>query len=315
MSGNRNRMASLSGFAVVFACLGPAATGLASVRGWGQPAETSPAQEGAPSVVTLEDLKPAVRAQLVKRAKQFIKTPDGRFWDGFGYFERHRALKANLTKVEFKSRTNTGGWSVEKKTGEMWKIRDSADSRAWGLDLSNPRHVPKREQPPTWRCIDGSPQEFRYIDETDRDPREKENDFHAFVISMSMGNDVYRIKNDRHYEGMVEYVRVTDPKVIEDGYLDGRFLLWRDPDLVVPGLDPEKSTRAGKYRYIDAKSLTVSASELLAAVVEGQAEVLMWKFRKIGDREMWERSVLDLGVPSTTAPAPAESGSPPARAK
>jgi hypothetical protein len=226
-------------------------------------AQDQPALEAGPTQ-SYETLEPRLRRAFFQRAADFIRTPDGRIWDGWGQRAYREALKENTVTVSEGVYESSGVFRQRRETGKRLDVRDTPEAKAWKLE---PRL--KAQSPiivPLWSTLEVEPGQphrpFYYINQqepgADLDP--------------------------------VRIVLAPEDLVIKDAQLPGEFILWRAPNLKPPAhIQLPKNQSA--YRYIPLDDIRLTTDELVAAALEGKAELAEWEYRRSGTDYVWRRSV------------------------
>ena len=95
-----------------------------------QPSGPPPTQ---PSRLTWADLDQRSQHLLRQHARYYIRLPDGRFCDGWGYDQYLTALSRSMHRVAIKSRTRGYGFVTTKTVGHKIETRKTRQAIAWGV--------------------------------------------------------------------------------------------------------------------------------------------------------------------------------------
>ncbi|MCC7387751.1 MAG: hypothetical protein IT431_03185 [Phycisphaerales bacterium] len=281
---------------------------------WGGLRSQVGAQTTAPDEAARE-LSPATLRLAAKHRLQFIRTPDGRFWDLWGEREYRRIFNRSVKKKEIKERRAAQGWATWITVGHRWEVNDSRDAHAWGISSTSEGmefwRRSNRGTPPLWFCTRADDIPFIYINEEDRDVCTKDAELRATRVVAQLGEHVFRVGLDlgrgvesakqsaphRLEQGVA--VWVEDPAVTNGGYLNGEFLLWPDRAIEVPG-----GFEGPKFRYCPLASLTPTAEEFLGALETGDAEMVTWVYKSSSGAFRWERQAFPLQYLERRKPDP-----------
>lgn len=257
-------------------------------------AEADPAA-GAPAQ-TYETLEPRLRRIFFERAGDFIRTPDGRIWDGWGQRAYREALEDNAVVISEGVYESSGVFRQRRETGKRLDVRDTAEAKAWKLE---PRlKASATTIVPLWYSLEQRRREgrpFHYINQLgpadDLDPLRD-----RFTrVEAELGGGFMRVRvfgaGERQRGGTMRTVLAPEDLVIEDGQLPGEFILWPSGGIKPPGhIKLQRNEKV--YRYIPLSEIRLTPEQLVEAVLAGKAEVAQWDFRRSGEEYIWSRSVV-----------------------
>lgn len=263
-----------------------------------QPAEAIPSHEVHPSSVRLAS----------RYRKQFIRTPDGAFWDMWGEREYLRVFNSAVKQRAIKETRSVQGWASAKTVGYRWELEESREARAWavGESVGPSGHLQYWARdfggmPPLWNSLTSQSISFIYINENDRDVRTTREDLRATRVLTQLDEHLYRVAVDRGRglepaqraaPGRLEkgvLVHIDNPLLTQGGFLNGEFILWPDGSI-----QPPPGAEEPRYRYIAVESLVPSTEDFIKAVEGGEAEMVTWAYRKTQGAYRWERKAFPI---------------------
>jgi hypothetical protein len=278
---------------------------------------------GGASALGLLSSPPA--GTIRQRALHMYRMPDGVIWDGWNQQEFRRIVSRNLRahdRIE-RGRPAPGATIVEDRVvGTVWRFRRNADTEAWGvfetlaedrdgnlrwaysarargrndlplLATADPRRW--KDAPPLWSSAEAPDFSWRFalIDEQDPDPWTKAVPGSYLRITREWGNGRYEIEGHSTDLGRIEgIVTVPDPlRQVRRDRLRGVFFLWPRGSVSEPGGYARES-----WDYIPADELRITADELAAALIDGAAEIIEWRHKRVSGRLMWQRTVKPVEI-------------------
>lgn len=267
-----------------------------------------------------ETLEPRLRRACFQRAGDYIRTPDGRIWDGWGQRAYHEALKRNTVVVSEGRRESVGVFSIRRETGRRLDVRDGPEAQAWKLRPHLTQHSPCAV--PLWFTLEQRKNQprlpFFYINQLslldDMDPlRDRFTKLEA-----DLGGGYLRVRifpaGERQGDWQTRIVLAPEDLDVKDGYLPGEFILWRAPAIEPPvhiNMPPKQSV----YRYIPIEDIRLTPEQLVAAILEQKAELVEWDYRRSGSDYVWQRRVQELRFQESRPPQRQQDSSPAAPGK
>jgi hypothetical protein len=283
-----------------------------------------------PAFSPLELLASPPAAIIRQRAMHTYRMPDGVIWDGASHQDYRRVLSRNLRQFERveRARPAPGAPIVEDRpAGTIWRFRDNADTRAWGIfealahddgairwpygdrdrrdDLpllatADPRRW--KDAPPLWSSAEATDfsWNFALIDEQDPDPWTKAVPGSYLRITRDWGDGRFEIEGHSIDLGRIAgIVEVPDHRRnVRRDRLRGTFFLWPQGTISDPGGYARES-----WRYIPADELRITPEELAEALIDGAAHIIDWRHQRIGGRLIWQRTKRPVQLAEPRSPA------------
>ncbi len=259
-------------------------------------AQDEPEQETV-AAGSYETLEPRLRRIFFQRAGDFIRTPDGRIWDGWGQRAYREAFQKNTVIISEGVSESAGVFRVRRETGRRLDIRDAPEAKAWKLQ---PRL--KAQSPilvPFWFTLERKQHEprppFYYINQQPA-PDELDPIRDRFTrVEAELGGGYLRVKiypaGQQRGSPLTRIVLAPEDLVIENAQLPGEFILWR-ARAVKPPAHIRLPKNQSVYRYLPLEEIRLTPEDLVVVAVEGKAEVAEWDYRRSGEDYVWRRSVV-----------------------
>jgi len=264
------------------------------------------------------------QALVAARASDFIRLPDGSWWDGKNHREFCAMFARCVDRREIFEHVKEGPiFRTPVSRGMRWYVRNSPEARAWGLthalavpgvDKDGPwvRADPSRLanamdtrewprdgsaafpfSPPLWTSLLERDHAWRflYLDCATPDPYARTLPGGPLRVTKKWGSGKYEVEGwSLGAGGFRGLLNVGDESVVRNGEIVGRFVLVPGGVVSEPGGHARPS-----WTLTEARALRVTREELAAALEQGLAELAEWSFASGPDGTVtWSTRELEL---------------------